>query len=467
MADSAEFQQKLSAALTSRQDWLEKSELPKLKEEFRTFHNAYYSLYKLLISRGLIHTDPYKEEAKIVEIAVPEIGAFAEAERMEQLTIRLANFDNQLDFLVNFYQFSLEYLTLDKIKRILGLIKYIEWTHLTPDAVTPNTKAMAELMNQARVGADPVSLSLINEALSNLSRTTGTTLGYLKVVSDYDREAYKLELRTKVCAGLSPAEAAQLGMIKKKVPGAMPGKPFYPDLAEEIIREDFSKDGPALREKLLRQLELADAKPKTAKQKISFKSILIEGLFSIGSVAATIAEILPKIDENEQILESRKKSLWEKIKRLMSQVMNKEPEPAIYEVEYLDTARGVPVKERVNLGHLRTEMDRKFRILQGLSARGSAVSKLEAIDETQLITHLEKNIRDIQSLHKTLSALDDYFKAAVDKEDRDKIKGIKPELATVKNAIVRANQKRFEYSAQKEEEEQLRRLGINTDDGGS
>jgi hypothetical protein len=41
------------------------------------------------------------------------------------------------------------------------------------------------------------------------------------------------------------------------------------------------------------------------------------------------------------------------------------------------------------------------------------------------------------------------------------VKGIKPELATIKNAIVRANQDRYEYSAQKEEEEQMKRLGIN------
>jgi hypothetical protein len=31
----------------------------------------------------------------------------------------------------------------------------------------------------------------------------------------------------------------------------------------------------------------------------------------------------------------------------------------------------------------------------------------------------------------------------------------------MKNAVVRANQKRHDYSAQKEEEEQLKRLGVN------
>jgi hypothetical protein len=85
------------------------------------------------------------------------------------------------------------------------------------------------------------------------------------------------------------------------------------------------------------------------------------------------------------------------------------------------------------------------------------------MEEAQLLGILERNIREVQSLHKTLSAMDDFFKAAVDKEGRDKIRGIKPDLGAIKNAIVKANQKRYEYSAQKEEEEQFKRLGINSD----
>ena len=66
-------------------------------------------------------------------------------------------------------------------------------------------------------------------------------------------------------------------------------------------------------------------------------------------------------------------------------------------------------------------------------------------------------------MHKILGALDDFFKLETDKEDRDKVKGIKPELAAMKNAIVRANQRRHEFSAQKEEEEQMRKLGIGVE----
>ena len=69
--DRAEYQKTLDQALNSRAAWLERTEFPKFKEEFRTFHTSFGSLYKLLIQKKLINEDPYKQEAKMGEIKVP------------------------------------------------------------------------------------------------------------------------------------------------------------------------------------------------------------------------------------------------------------------------------------------------------------------------------------------------------------------------------------------------------------
>ncbi|MDR2110724.1 MAG: hypothetical protein LBP32_05395 [Spirochaetaceae bacterium] len=434
--------------------------MPRLKDEFRTFQTAFSALYNVFLKKRIINEDPYKQETKIGEIEVPETGSFPESERQDQLSLRLSNFDNQLDFLVNFYQFSVDLFSLDQIKRILGLVKFIDWTHLVQDSQSANTKAMVDMINQAKMAADQLSISIISESISNLQKTTATILALLKEVSDFNRESYKLEIRTRITRNLSPGEATP-PQIKKKFSAAMPGKPFYPDLVEEVIKEDFSKEGPALREKVLKHLEVPDNKPKIVKAPVSFKTVLIEGLQVIGSVGATLNEIAVKIDENEILLESRANGFWDKVKRVLRQMMNKEPEPTIYEIEYMDPARGVSVREKVNFQNFRTDMDRKTRTLMSIGSR-AAVVKLNSMDESQLIGQLERCIREVQSVHKTLSALDDFFKAEAGKEDREKVKGIKPELATMKNAIIRANQKRHEYSAQKEEAEQLKRLGINS-----
>jgi hypothetical protein len=204
-----------------------------------------------------------------------------------------------------------------------------------------------------------------------------------------------------------------------------------------------------------------EAKPSVVKAPVSFKSILLEGVQSLGSSAAAFSEVAVKLDENQALLDNKKKNFWEKMRKFMQQMFNKESDPVVYEVEYIDQVRGVPVREKVNFFSFRNELERKIKTFGNISLHGGGMAKLEAMQEEQLTGFLDRNIREAQSLHKILAALDEFFKAEVDRTDREKVKGIKPELAAIKNAIIRANSKRHEYNAQKEEEEQLRRLGVN------
>jgi hypothetical protein len=463
MADLAEYRAQMAEALAAQADCLEKEEIPKLKEAFRTFHTAFYAIYSLLLKRKLIREDPYKSEAKIAEIEVPETGDFPETERADQMGLRLANFDNQLDFIVNFYQFALENFGLDKIKRILGLIKYINWVRFVSDAdAGSNTNSMVEMVNQLKTQNDQLSLNILGDSLVTLNKSTGTIMGLLKKISDYDREAFKAEIREKATASMPPETPPSAQAIKKKYAAIAPGRPFYLELAEEVIREDYGKDGAALREKILKQLTASIEKPKEIEPQpqISYKPLLIEGLFALGSVSAMLSDIIPKLDENTEILENRHRTFFQKLKKLFQQMMNKVPEAQIFNVEYVDPIRQIQVREKLNFTTFRGELERKARVLSNISSQGAAVSKLEGMEEPPLLGLLEKNIRDIQTIHKLLGAVDEYFKAAVDQENRSKIRGIKPELSTIKNALIRANQKRYEYSAQKEEEEQFRKLGI-------
>jgi hypothetical protein len=462
MADTNNYIAVLTNALEARADWLEKSELVKMKDELRTYQSSFSALYTIFIKKALIDEDPYKQEVKIGELEVPDSGSFSDAERQEQLSIRLSNFDNQLDFLVNFYQFGVEFLNMDRIKRILGLVRYVDWPNLSLDSQFPVTKAVAEISGQAKAGLDQLALSVISESLGNLSKSTALIIGYLKELTDYQKESFKLRLRTAVTSGMGPQDAAAAN-IKKKFVSALPGKPYYADLVEEVIKEDYTKEGPVLRERVLKSLQIQQKENKIAKPKTDYKSTLLQGLEAIGSSHVPLAEIAVKADENEVVLTERKKNLWEKIKDIMQQMMHKEPEEIIYAIEYIDPVKGVPVKENLNFRHFRGEMDKKTRILAGFTVRGSA--KLEALGEEQLMVYLEKNIREVQNLHKTLAALDEYFKTEAPNEVRNKIRGVKPELATIKNAIVRANQLRHEYASLKEEENQMKRLGINPGEG--
>jgi hypothetical protein len=452
--DNAEYQKALEQALNARAGWLNQTEFPKFKDEFRSFHVAFASLYKLLIQKKLISEDPYKHEAKIGEIVVPKMMV-PEGDKRDQLTLNLSAYDSQLDFLVNFFQFSIDFLNLENIKRILGLIRYIDWAKLVVDAPTTTTRVVAELINEARAGSDALTLNVINELTGKLGKVSGLIINYLKEATTFNRESYKLEIRQSITGTMNDASVEQ---IKKKFSAAMPGRNFYPDLADELIKEDFSPSGEQLRSSVLKLLEIPENKPKAVKKEIPFKVTLMDGLFIISTVCGALAEIAPKIEENHTLFQNRQQTLMEKIREILREMFNKEPEPVIYDIEYIDSIKGTAVKEKVNYNQFRTDLDKRMRSFASLSSKN--VTRIDAIEEKQLLTLLERAIRDAQALHKTLGGLDEYFKAEAPKESREKVRGIKPELATIKNAFIKANQKRHEYNALVEENEQLKRLGV-------
>jgi len=464
MADAApsNYTDTLAQALEARKDWLEKTELVKLKEELRIFQISYSVLYNMFLKKKLIHEDPYKQETKISELAIPESGPLNEAKRLEQISLRLANYDSQLDFLVNFYQFGIDFFNLERVRKIVGLVRYVDWINLSPDSKSPNTKAAAELVSNAKDGGDSLTLSIIGESITRLPKCTSTIMGILRNLIGYYKEMYKLSVRNAVTNNMQAGEANP-AIIRKKMNSAMPGTPFYQEFIDELIKEDYSKDGQTMKEAVLASLKVADDKPKTTKPKVAYKDILLSGIQAVGAAASVVTEVAQKIDANEAVLENRKKGFWEKVKLLLKSMTNSDPDEIIYELQFFDQTKGTETKEQLNFGQFRVELDRKIKIYTGMSGQGPFMNKLKAMAEEQVLEYLERAIKDLQSLHRTLTSLDEYFKSSVVREERDQIKGVKPELASIKNCFVKANQIRHEYSARKEEEEQMKKLGINPD----
>jgi hypothetical protein len=462
MAENAWYSA-LQEAMAQRYEWLSNSEIPKLRSSFRQFHTSYSTLYGLLLNKGAIVADPYKNESKVSDLVLPETGSLNDTGRHDQFSLRLANYDNLLDYIVNFYSLSVEILTQDKIKILLAVLKFIDWVHPTPDSASHNTQAMANIITIERQHpSDPISAKHFSESLKKLEATTKEITALLKEFSDYNREAYKIAVREKIISGLLSSEVT-LANIKKKFPGVFKGQPFYTELIEEILREDYSPDAPVLQKRVLKNLavESADEKKEKEKQPESFKPYLIEGLNALGSAGITLGEILVKVDANHKLFQNKKKSLGEKIKEIFAAIINKEPDPVVYVCESVDPNRnGSLIKEKIPYNQFQDELEKKGKILRALAANGSAVAKLEAMEENQLSDLLERNIRDMQIYHRQLLFFDEFFKSEVDQEDKGKVRGIKPDLSTIKNAIAKAAAKKQDYIAAKEEAAQFKKLGI-------
>lgn len=469
MADSIAFQNALTEALERRREWLDRSEMPRLKEEYRLFLSSFSGLRAVLLKKGILHEDPYKHDSRIGDVQVPEEGPFTDNEKIDQMSIRLSAFEQQLDFLVNYYQFGTEFFSMDRIKRVLNLTKYIAWGQVNSGAPNLNTRTLSEFLAQIKGGNDQLSIGILADTVQHLDRASKNALRILKDLSDYQREAYKLELRLRVMGALSFDQATVIThkddtvrQVKRKFAESMAERPFYPELLDEILKEDYSGEGESLRSDLLKRLEVPVDKPREEKRIQSFKAPLMDGVRTLALLGTTLVDTVVKVTGNSELLESGKNSFMDKLRRLVRQMLNRPPEELIYEIEYVDPIAVTTRRERLNFTSFRIEVDKKARFLASLLNRTApAYKRLEAATEEQLFSVLGKNIEEIQSIHKTLSALDSFFKAEMGGELKDRVRGIKPELAAIKNGIIKANQKRHEYLSQKEELEQMKKLGIN------
>ena len=467
MEADTDFIEQLSEALDARQAHYDRELMSDLKTSFRRYHSAYHGLYQLLLNKGLIRADPYRLEKKISEIELPRSGPFIESEKVEEMSIRLSDYDIQLEFLNSYYQFSTDFLNLNRLKTLAAFVKYIRWEELLATSNSMTTRVMAEFIHDIKSSTDSLSINLVSDASEQLKKISKKILSSLKMINIYHRERYKLEVREKVVSPLGlkkddgMSDGDRLQRVKKKFPTSMEGSPFYRELVEEVLAESFGPNSDNLQKKLLSSLKIREAVSEKKRKAPSYTAILFDALRTLATASRFLEESLKKFKFNSDLLEHRKKGFFEKLKRWLYLMSNKKEMPLIYQIEYFDVITSSSKIEALDFHSFLENMQKMNRIFVGITSRmGSIYQKLEQASEDQVYQFLNNYIGGLQSTHKKMEALDTYFKTEV---PREKVKGIKIELSSIKNSIVKANQKKHEYVAKKEEYDQFKKLGIDPD----
>ena len=469
MEEGVSFVSQLQSALEQYREHLDTIELPRLKEQYRIMHTSFTSLYKVLLKKGLIHEDPYKKDLKISEVSPPPEDNFLDSEKTEQMSIRLSMYESQLDFLLNFYQVRTDFLDLGRIKLLLNLTRYIAWDQFSEVSAKINTKVLAEFVGKITKGDDPLSAGILKDAVDQIQKAFRNCLSILKKLTDYHKEMYKFEVRISLLANLPidrsralQAKEEILRTLKRQFPHTLPGKHFYPELILEILEEDYGPNSPELRKTVLEKFKIEQTVQRPKREEVSFKEILLEGIRALAACSRPLEEASQKLLDNSLILESRKRPLLERIKIWIQRMVQKEEESLVYEVEFFDITTSTTKKEPIRFQPFMEDLKKRARIYGGILARaGSGYKRLEQAGEEQLFTFLHKHIEELQLIHRRLSGLETFFRSEIPRENRASIRGIKIELTAIQNCIVKANQKRHDYVARKEEMEQLRKLGVD------
>lgn len=471
MEDSQAYARKLEELLDARRDRLDRDELPRLKNSCKLFQTAFQGVYSVLHKKGVIHDDPYKFELKISEVTSPPEGSFPESEKIDQMSVRLSQFDSYLDFLNNYYQFSTDFLGMGRIKRILGLIRYFNFTQFSEQSNNINTRILAELVGMVKRGSDQLSSGLLQEGLGQMDRASREILGCLKELVGYQRERYKLELRQLVGMSLGFDEAwfaahkdEALKQVKRKYAEVATEKPFYAELAEEFLAEDYTPGGAALRAEILKRFEIAGEKKVEKARDRSYKGIILDGIRVLAGVNYTIEGALQKLADSSAVIEAHNSGFFARLKAMLRRLFTPEPQGRFYDIDLVDPVMGGRSHENLDFEAFLEEGGRKARTFAGLLQKaGPAWKRIEALPDEQAFRFLERTMEELQLLVKRMTALEEYFKSGATAEDRPRLRSVRTEMTVVKGALIKANQKKHEYVAQMEEMEQMRHLGISSE----
>ncbi len=201
---------------------------------------------------------------------------------------------------------------------------------------------------------------------------------------------------------------------------------------------------------------------KDEKPSVDTHAIIMDAIRTIGTTSDSFRHIVEKINANNDVFQSRKKSFKDKFIKLIRSIFGLEEPPVDYEIFIKDKVTDNKKKEVLHFNKFSENLLKKAKIYASFSAQNlPGYIKLSSQPESAILDYLTKQSVENNHIFAQLVALDEFFKQSALPQERAKIKGISMELTTIKNIIVKSNQYKAEYTSYIEEQEQMKKLGLS------
>jgi uncharacterized protein TP_0584 len=461
------FIKELEEALTRRTEELNTTVLPFAFENYGIQITFVKIVRNLLLKKRLIHNDPYKYDSKMTEIEVPDSSPFMKTEAPSILGARLAHYETMLDFLMGYYQFNTNFLTPKRMQKLLALNATFAWSDFSPKSKSQNTVELYEIISPIFSSADKVSTTVLRGALSNLATADANISNCLRALLFFYRQKYKLSVRKEVMLYVKPTSDDYLNPskilkeIKKMFALKAKKLPFYAEFVIEILKEDYSIDHRTYQEQILQELFSKVKKEEEKEKKIEdVRPYLLLALQSLGYTGSHFAKALEKTRENKSILDEASNTFLARLLRFLRQAFNIAEPPCEIPIVIQDSVTQMKKKYVVPWADFEHRVISKAMFFASLSSQNEAMKKkIRDAKDQDLLDVLSRNLSEANELVSQLAGLDDYFKKEKP-EIRSKIQGIKIELTTIRNYVIKSNQRRAEYLALCEEAKQMQDLGM-------
>jgi hypothetical protein len=464
MEGSAEFLKRLEAALEARRSRLDER-VPLLKEAVRTYQQRYQALFELFIRKALIREDPYNYGQKPDELGAPSDEPFLDADKRDEVSYRLDSLRRHLETIATTWKLDADGLNLAKLKRLSAIVRYLPWAGLSEQSPSPTAKVVAQFVNSIRMGTDRVHAVVAKDAVNQLAQSQRELALLVAEFAAYQRERWKAELRAKA----NPKTALDrqrsetkreenLRELRRTVADTMPGSPFYPELANEVLDEELSPRAEQMRDRLIESLvreeEHAPAPAPKHVPPLPDRNALLDAVRLLARSEAEMQSALATLTANAERLAGPTRGFLGFLHRLVAALAGRRAKERIVEVEYLDPDG--TRHETVALAPFLDSLKSKVDLMASLGDEtGQAFVRLAAAADDQLLEFVERQLSDLMVMHRRMggvnAALQAEAPAGRSAGHRGEAKGIRIELSAVKNFLVKASQRMHDYTARLEE----------------
>ena len=140
-----DFRAQLQAGLGTKESYLDSTLIPKIRDSFILLQPLFENIHNILIRKGVLDEDPYKDPHAVEDIVVPTAEPFVRQELRVKMSQRMSNMHSQFVFINSAFRFTIDHVDLERIRRITQLLKYINWFNLSETSSDSATSALAEL----------------------------------------------------------------------------------------------------------------------------------------------------------------------------------------------------------------------------------------------------------------------------------------------------------------------------------
>ena len=450
----------LRAAAENKLSFINQNVLDIIVGSIDEYRKTFEALLNTLINSGLLVKDIYADCTPAFELKLPSSAPVKPADKRTELGIRLSDYLKQLVYLEDYYEFSLDFLTPERVRSLRNFFSFINWQGMSPNSVSPNDRLLAEIEKELSDKEDSLCRSVFRDAKQHLSELTEVILNGLEDTAIYLRESFKLEVREIVIPFVAaeadtfirqPDEAVL--SIKKEFRKRMGEIPFYTEFIKEIISEDFGgasaeRQKTALERLTRNRTAIFDSEPEEPSASDD-NSLLLEGFRLLGSAGPALINIAEKLNDNADIIENRKPGLLQRILFFFNRKLSTERSLRIYNVIILDPRDETGKSVKINFNKYIGQITGRGRTLIGYRNKtGSALLELRRKDSAELADELAGNIKFLYACTRLLPAIELYLRDRATNAMRCSMKGIKLDLNDIQSCIIKANRRRLEYRMQ-------------------